>query len=64
MNVSQSAETQYYNALYAGADKNEWIYKDIRNKRFIRLAKIVIAGIISAIPAIGSILGVVAKLLA
>lgn len=60
--ISKETETIYYNKLYTGATKDEIILKDIKNKRFYRFLKIALAAILGAIPAIGSLASLLAKL--
>ena len=60
--VSKDNEAVYYNQLYTGPNKDEIILKDIKNKRIYRFLKIALAAILGAIPAIGSLASLLAKL--
>lgn len=64
LKIPKKSDKEYYNALYSDNQiKNEYIYRDIRNKRLHRTFKILLASIISGIPTVGALLQTIAKLL-
>lgn len=64
MDIKTQREVDFHNALYnSDPIRNEYIYKDRVNARNHKTIKIILGVVVSAIPVVGSLLQVVAKLL-